>query len=161
MGPRRRRNAAAANPAISASADQQSAPTKTRGKDDYPVIILTNTNFPNWILGVKTAARKYKAGGEDLLHIIDHAAAANSPTLDEFFALLNNCCVEENHKRGNFINPNLNMKSTTQVKAAANSMQVKAAANSISAPPPAPKFQKGKQESAAGKPAGQRKLCKN
>ena len=45
-----------------------------RGKDDYPIIALTNVNFPLWLLGVKTAIRKIKDGGDDLVHIIEYGS---------------------------------------------------------------------------------------
>ena len=50
----------------STSAGDFSYSTK-KGKDDYPVVVLTNVNFPLWLLGLKTAIRKIKEGGDDLI----------------------------------------------------------------------------------------------
>ena len=57
---------------ITTTGDSISSTQQKRGKDDYPIIVLTNVNFPLWLLGVKTAIRRIKDGGDDLVHIIEY-----------------------------------------------------------------------------------------
>ena len=100
MGPksqfaRRNRQSAAANSINTASGNDQPAAGK-KTKDDYPVIVLTNTNLSYWLLGLKTAARSYIRGSEDLLHIIDTGEEPGE--IEAAVVAARNFCSTENNK---------------------------------------------------------------